>query len=170
MLLRQNTIRLQVRLLIIIQQKQVHLEYPSFSPWAQCSLVSTTHPINDLPSVLDCARMLTECTSIQHHSLVSPSHSLLDLPRTPVPSVMPNTTCFNSGVLSIRQMCPEKLFPLYHRLDYAALAFLSSHFLVCYILLPSDMQDTYVTSHLKCHQLLLVLFPNVQEDGRIEGC
>ncbi len=53
--------------------------------------MSTTHPTKCLHLVLDCARMLAECTSIWHHSLMWSNHSLLGLPRTPVPSIMPNT-------------------------------------------------------------------------------
>jgi len=45
---------------------------------------------------------------IWHHSLMWSNHSLFGLHRTPVSSVMPNTICFISHVLFIRQMCPNK--------------------------------------------------------------
>jgi len=42
--------------------------HPSIGPWAQCPLVSTTRFPNCIYSLLDCTRMLAECTSIWHHS------------------------------------------------------------------------------------------------------
>jgi hypothetical protein len=56
-------------------------------------------------------------------------------------------------VVHMEDMSEKVEFPLYHHLDYVVLAFDSSpHFLVCNLLLPSDMQDT-------SHQLVLVLLP-----------
>jgi len=80
----------------------------SIDPWAQCPSLSTTRITNCLHSVLDCARMLAECTSIWHHSLMSSSHSLFGFLRIPYQSPMPNTTCFISLELFIRHMCPNK--------------------------------------------------------------
>ena len=73
----------------------------------------------------------------------------------------PNISVFSSRSSGILQIWPNSWSFLFRMMSITVLSLHSSfHFVVRYVILPSDFQHTSVTSHLERQQPTLIVFPD----------
>ena len=144
----------------------------SISPWAQRPLVSNALFTTCLHSRRSWAILLRVCISMLHQSLTSSSHSLLGLPRTDVPSTIPNITFFTSLWSSILHMCPNKLSFL-SMMSWMILLVLPTRLLTSsFVILCCHFRIRLysVALHLSRQQTVLVPFPWCPRFTSIHQC
>jgi len=120
--------------------------HPPISPWAQRPSVSNAVFTTCLHSSRSWAILLRVCIS-----LTSSSHSLLGLPRSDVPSTIPNITFFTSLWSSILHMCPNK-FSFLSMMSWMIFLVLPTRphdLIIRNFLLSSYLQDPSIALHFK---------------------